>query len=93
MSIHQIALIAGFFAAPAWLAWYGHRMRALTKRARAAFWGGIIGNAIAVIVLTIAVLLPPEQWQDAGVRAVVVYWSLLAFTVAGAIAGVLTRRT
>ncbi len=87
MTIYTVALLAGLFAAPAGLVWYGHRMRALAPRERAVFWGGVTGNTIAIVALTIVLLASPVQWHESGMRSMIVHWALLAGTLAGAVMG------
>ena len=88
MSMNTIALLAGLLLAPAWLTWLGHGLRHRTARAHAVFWGAVIGNGIAVILICIALLAPPVMWTDDTLRSAAIHWSLLIGTIAGALAGV-----
>ncbi len=87
MNGNAIALILGLFAAPAWLAWFGHHLRTRTHAARATFWGGVMGHTIATVVLVVLVLAPPELWASRSTRETAVYWILLAGALVGAAVG------
>jgi hypothetical protein len=91
VTIHHLALLAGLFVVPAWLTWYGHRLRGRTRSGRAAFWGAVAGHSLATIALAIIVLAPPTSWEGSGGREVAVYWLLLAGAAAGGLAGLLWK--
>ncbi len=80
------ALLAGLFVAPGVLLWMGHRMRDRPARWRGAFWGGVIGHTLGMLVMLAAAHFPPVMWQG-GWRAAAVYGAMLAGAVLGAAAG------
>ena len=53
-----LALLIGAFVIPGVLLWLGHRLRRRTPRWRGAFWGGVAGHLIALVVGSIAASTP-----------------------------------
>jgi hypothetical protein len=92
MTIHTVALLIGLLLAPAWLTWLGHGLRQKNTRTHAIFWGAVIGNGIAIIIMCIALFTPPVLWTDATLRSIAVNWSLLIGTAGGALIGAGIRR-
>ena len=90
MTVHTAALLAGLLLAPAWLVWLGHGLRNRSPRMWRVFWGGVIGNALAIVIVCIALFTPPLMWRDASMRALVIHWGLLAATALGAAIPLLT---
>lgn len=81
------ALLAGLIAAPMALLWLGHRLRDRSGAARGAFWGGVIGHAVGLIVMLVAAMTPPVLWDGAAAREMGVYWAPLLLAAAGAAVG------
>lgn len=84
----------GLFLIPAGLVWLGHRVRERSERARAVFWGGVIGHTLAMAVTLTASMAPPIWWAGgSALRDAAVHWSLLFGALLGAgIALLLHRR-
>ena len=91
MIVHMIALVVGLLLAPAWLTWLGHGLRQKNSRTQAVFWGAVIGNSIALIIMCVALFTPPVMWTDATLRSLAIHWSLLVGTVVGAVIGGMKR--
>lgn len=87
-----IGLLLGLIVVPALLTWAGHRLRARSAKVRGAFWGGVIGYAIAMAAFFIAAFAPPLLWGDSSLREAVVFWGLLAGSGAGSVIGSLRPR-
>ena len=86
------AFLAGLIAVPALLLWLGHHLRDRSRAQRRAFWGGVIGHSIAMVVALIALHYPAVLWSSEP-RIVAALWSMLLGGVAGAIiGGVMGRR-
>ena len=89
-----IAMMLGAFAVPAVLLWAGHRMRRRSARWQSAFWGGLAGHLVSLVVACVAALIPAEVWQSTDVvRGAAGFWSLLVCPAAGAIGGALRPRS
>lgn len=89
----RVALLAGLFAAPGLLLWLGHRLRDRSARARGAFWGGVAGHAMAVLLTLAAAVTPPIWWAGGGFwRDFAVHWSLLLGAALGAGSGAVVGR-
>lgn len=91
MTPGPIAMLLGVFAVPALLLWAGHRLRRRSARWRRAFWGGVIGHIIALVVGSTAAMITPAAW-DAGDtwRGLLGLWSFLLLPALGAAVAVLT---
>lgn len=88
-----VVLLFGVFVVPAVLLWAGHRMRRRSATWHAAFWGAVTGHVIAIIVGSIAAMLPAREWSDASVvRGALGLWSFLVLPAAGATIAALARR-
>lgn len=88
MSAGQVVLLAGVFVPPLLMLAMGHSYRHRTPPARSAFWGGVVGYGVGVIVTVIAMLVPAVAWGGGPVlRAFVVHGALLAGSVVGMAAG------
>ena len=89
MTLGSVALLLGIFGVPMVLLWAGHRMRRRSARWHAAFWGGIAGHLLALIVGSVAAMTPAEQWAPADVwRGALGLWSFLVLPTIGAAIGV-----
>ncbi len=83
------ALLAGLLAAPAFLVWAGHRLRRRSPRVRGAFWGGLLGHSLGMLVTLAAAHYPPVHWDGSPWRTAAVHASMLLGTVLGAAVGAL----
>ena len=93
MTIHLLAFLIGLFIVPLLLLMFGHRLRRRSARARAAFWGAIIGHGLASTIALGFGLTPAVEWtSDDTMRGLAGYWSLLALPVLGGLAGWLLAR-
>lgn len=91
MSAGLLAMLAGAFGVPLGLLWAGHRLRRRPPRWRRAFWGALLGHAVAVPLALGAAMLPPMEWAAADtLRGALGFWALLALPAAGALVGALT---
>jgi MFS family permease len=86
MSVHFIAFLVGLFAVPITLLAYGRRIRRRGPRARAVFWGAIVGHCVAGTLAVVLGMIPPESWTSGETtRGFAGFWSLLLFPIAGAL--------
>lgn len=85
------ALLLGLFIVPAILLWLGHRPRNRTPVQRGAFWGGVTGHGIALLVALWALHFPPVLWTG-GPRVVFAFWAMLLGGAVGALIGALRAR-
>ncbi|MES2524800.1 MAG: hypothetical protein V4617_19035 [Gemmatimonadota bacterium] len=85
MTADLMAMLLGVFIVPVLLLWAGHRLRRRTPRMRRAFWGGVIGHIIALVIGSIAAMITPAAW-DAGDtwRGLFGLWSFLLLPAIGA---------
>jgi len=84
----RLALLVGLFVAPTVLLWLGQRLRDASATRRGAFWGGITGHTLALVLTTLAAMAPPIVWTGGGlVRELIVHWSLVVGAVVGAAVG------
>ena len=89
MTPGSVVLLLGIFGVPMVLLWAGHRMRRRSARWHAAFWGGIAGHLVALVVGSVAAMTPAEQWAPADVwRGALGLWSFLILPAIGAAIGV-----
>lgn len=85
-----LAMLLGVFVVPGVLLWLGHRLRRRTPRWRAAFWGGVTGHLIALVIGSIAAMTPAAEWSgDDTLRGALGFWSFLVLPAAGAVIGVM----
>ena len=88
MTFGAVALLLGVFGVPMVLLWAGHRMRRRSARWHAAFWGGIAGHLVALVVGSVAAMAPAEQWTPSDVwRGALALWSFLVLPAIGAAVG------
>lgn len=89
----RIALLVGLFLAPGGLLWLGHEFREKSMRKKRAFWGGVIGHTLGLIITLIATLAPPVWWAGGPFwRDFAIHWSLLFGVLIGAAVGVVLER-
>lgn len=91
MIIGRYALVIGLLVVPAVLVWLGHRLRDRTPAQRGAFWGGVIGHTLALLVALLALHFPPVLWSG-GVRSLIAFWLMIIGAAAGALVGALRAR-
>ena len=82
----RLAFLVGLLIVPALLLWLGHRLRDRSPAQRGAFWGGVIGHTVAIIVAVTLLHYPPVMWTGE-VRAAIAMWVMLLGAAAGAAAG------
>jgi hypothetical protein len=94
MNLGLFVFLLGLFGVPLALLWLGHRLRRRSARARAVFWGAVIGHCVAATLAVVLGMIPPEAWTaEETARGFVGLWSLLLFPLAGAGAGAMRRST
>jgi len=84
----RLALLLGLFIVPLFLLALGHRLRDGGPQHRAAFWGGVIGHTVAMVVSITALHYPPVLWSTQ-TRVLIAFWLMLLGGVAGVAAGAL----
>lgn len=88
MSAGPVVMLLGLFAVPLALLWLGHRLRRRTARQRGAFWGALMGHIAAVVLATVAAMVPPQAWgPDDLVRGLASYAALLVLPLIGGAVG------
>lgn len=93
MSPGQILLLVGTLAPPLAMLALGHSYRHRGGGARGAFWGGVVGYGVGVVVTVAAMLLPAVAWAGGPVvREAVVHGALLAGSVLGMAVGLALGR-
>jgi hypothetical protein len=81
------AMLLGVFVVPTALLWLGHRLRRRSARARAVFWGAVIGHIAAMACAHVA-LMPAEEWSpDDRLRGALGLWSFLVLPLLGGAVG------
>jgi hypothetical protein len=91
MTITNAALLVGLVVVPALLLWIGHRLRDRTPTQKGAFWGGVIGHSLAMIVAIVALHVPGVVWTG-GAREMLAFWSMLLGGAVGAVIGAMRAR-
>jgi hypothetical protein len=80
----------GLYVVPLAILALGHGLRRRSARARAAFWGAVVGYGVGALVTSAITVLPPYYWGGGSVlRELVVHWSLVIPTVIGLLVGAL----
>lgn len=88
----NFAFLIGIFGVPVAALWLGHQFRDRTPRQRSIFWGMVIGYAVGLTAVSLALMAKPVLWTDAEpMRSAMVYWGLLASALLGAAVGLLRR--
>lgn len=82
----RAAFLIGLLVVPALLLWLGHRLRDRSPAQRGAFWGGVIGHTIAVVVAVTLLHYPPVMWTGE-VRAAIAMWVMLVGAGVGGAVG------
>ena len=90
MTIHHLALLIGLFGVPLAALGLGFKFRKRTPRARAVFWGAVIGHTLATVLASVAAIWPPRvPGPGEETRAALILWTLLAGGVIGALIALL----
>ncbi len=93
MTIHHLALLVGLFVVPLVALAIGFKFRRRSTRARAIFWGAVIGHSVATLLASVAAIWPPRApGPDDAARGAIILWTLFGGGVAGALIA-LVRRT
>lgn len=79
-------LLLGMFGVPALLLWLGHRLRDRSDRQRGAFWGGVVGHSVGVLLALVALQWPPVSWTG-GVREWLAFWGMALAGAFGMLVG------
>lgn len=87
----RAAFLTGLLIVPGVLLWLGHRLRDRSPAQRGAFWGGVIGHTIAVMI-AITLLHYPPQMGTGAVRSAIAMWVMLLGAAAGAVLGAIRGR-
>jgi uncharacterized membrane protein len=87
----RLAFLTGLLIVPGVLLWLGHRLRDRTPAQRGAFWGGVTGHTMAIIIAITLLHYPPQMWTGA-VRSAMAMWVMLLGAVTGALLGALRAR-
>lgn len=92
MIVGRWILLVGLLIVPGVLLWLGHRLRDRSPAQRGAFWGGVIGHTLAMLIGLVALQFPPVLWSG-DVRTVLAFWLMLLGGAAGALIGAVRART
>lgn len=87
----RLAFLTGLLIVPGVLLWLGHRLRDRSPAQRGAFWGGVTGHTMAIIIAITLLHYPPQMWTGA-VRSAMAMWVMLLGGVGGALLGALRAR-
>lgn len=85
-------LLLGIFGVPLALLGLGQRFRRRGRRARGAFWGGVLGYGVGLVVWSASLFLPPVLWDEATARIAGVILPLLGIGVVGVAIGAVIGR-
>ncbi len=89
----RVIFAIGLFGVPLILLALGHALRKRSPRQRAAFWGGVTGYGVGVLLMSIITVIPPIHWEGGAVwRDVLVHWSMVLGTLVGFGLGVFLRK-
>ena len=92
MTIHHLALLLGLFGIPVLALAIGFKFRKQGPRARAIFWGAIIGHTLATVLASVAAIWPPRvPGPEDDVRSAMILWLLLLGGIAGALIALARR--
>jgi hypothetical protein len=81
-------MLFGVFVVPALLLWGGHKLRRRPPAWRGAFWGAVIGHLVAMVVGSIAGMVPAAEWSATDTwRGVFGFWSFTLAPITGALLG------
>jgi len=83
MSVARLVFLVGMFGPPLLLLAMGRSYRQRSVPARGAFWGGVFGYGVGVVLTLLAMLEPAVAWSDSLMRELTVHGGLLAGSVVG----------
>jgi hypothetical protein len=90
MNAGLATMLAGLFIVPVALLYLGHRLRRRSRRARAVFWGALIGHTLGALFATWYSMIPPEAWTSSDTtRGFFGFYGMLVLSVAGGLIGLL----
>ena len=82
------AMLAGLFIVPVALLYLGHRLRRRSRRARAIFWGALIGHTLGALFATWYSMIPPEVWTSSDTtRGFFGFYGMLVMSIVGGLIG------
>jgi hypothetical protein len=86
-------MLFGVFVVPALLLWGGHKLRRRSPGWHGAFWGAVSGHLIAIVVGSIAAMMPAAEWSEGDTwRGLFGFWSFTIAPLVGAAIGWVARR-
>lgn len=86
-------MLVGVLVVPAVLLWGGHKLRLRTPVWRATFWGAVVGHLIAIVIGSVAAMMPAAEWSGGDTwRGLAGFWSFTLAPLVGAAIGWLSRR-
>lgn len=93
MTVGLWVFLLGLFVVPGVLVGFSHHLRKRSPRARAIFWGAVVGHCIAGLLAVVLGMIPPEAWtKGETMRGLAGLWSLLLLPLAGALIGAVFPR-
>ena len=93
MTLGFVVMLFGVFGVPIALLWASHHFRRRSPRIRAAFWGGLTGHLIALVVGSVAAMMPAAEWSAADTwRGLLGFWSWAVLPAVGAVVGLVLAR-
>jgi hypothetical protein len=93
MNAGLAAMLAGLFIVPVVLLYLGHRLRRRSRRARAVFWGALIGHTLGALFATWYSMIPPEVWTSSDTtRGFFGFYGMLAMSIVGGLIGLLASK-
>lgn len=81
--LEGLLLLLGIFGVPLALLVKTQRFRDLGARMRGAFWGGVIGYAVGILVWGLFTIAPAVMWDPGTARLAGVILPLFGFGVVG----------
>lgn len=86
-------MLVGVFVVPALLLWGGHKLRRRPPAWRGTFWGAVVGHLVAIVVGSVAAMMPAAEWSEGDTwRGVFGFWSFTLAPLAGAAMGWVAKR-
>jgi hypothetical protein len=87
-TLHQVVFVLGLFGVPLALLVAGHRIKRSPRSRQRAFWGGVMGHLVALVLAMYASLAPPIGWLPGDtLRGVLGVWSLVVLPLVGVLVG------
>lgn len=88
-----VLLLVGLFGVPVGLLAVSHRFRNRGRRARGAFWGGLGGYLLGLVIWLGSLLGPVVMWDSGSMRLAGVVLPLAGLAFVGAVVGTVIGRT